>query len=705
MRILFVVERPTQFEAPFYRYAAARPEADFHVAFTRPDPGREVYDPELGREVRWGIDLLSGYSWRAPAPGEQVPRWVARQVRELRLDLVLVNGYTRHEYLAAAVAARLARVPAALRIDSVVFPGEPAPGLLRRLLVSTALTGLFRLFFTTGSLGRRYLESCGVAPARIVRFPYAVDVEHFRAGSALSPQQRRRERAALGLPPDARVILALTKFSGREAPWDLLKAFCSSARGDERLVLAGDGSERAALEDFAARSGAGRVLLPGYVPYPRLPALYGASDLFVHPAKEERWGVSVAEAMAAGLPVVASTRVGAAYDLVRPGENGRLYRAGDEADLAAALAAAHGLDPATVAATNRAVLETQDYRATWESLVEGAGRAGRGGSAGRGGRARAGLDPSDGGKARRRTVPRVLAALPRGLRRHKVVRLLVRLLPHARVATFRFNDGALVTADLADAAPRQALITGVFEPEFFAVAQPFVRPGTAVLDVGANYGFCTAGLAALTPPAEEVEFHLFEANPVLCRQLRETARLHPAHRMRVVEGCVTDRPGQSRLHLVEGHSGTSHVVEGDDGAQVRNVVLDSYLEAAGVERVSLVKLDVEGWEPQALRGLSRAIERGRIGALYVECSGPNLERRGLEPAALIGLMRDLGCEVFWCKEQDLESALAPPARRVDLPGGAALRLAPVRGFPARHQTDLLAIPRCGMYRALLEQLE
>ena len=307
-------------------------------------------------------------------------RWVAREVRRRRPDLVIVNGYTQREYLAAALAARLAGIPAALRIDSVLFPGDGRPAFAKRLIVRIPLAGLFRLFLTTGSLGRRYLEGCGIAPERIGLFPYAVDVEHFRAGAALSPEERRRRRDALGIPETARTVLALAKFSAREAPWDLLRAFCSLPGEDLRLVLGGDGPERAALEDYAQRHEAGtgggretgRVLFPGYVPYPELPALYGTVDLFVHPAAEERWGVSVAEALAAGLPVVASDRVGAGHDLIRPGENGFLYRTGDAHDLTRVIPPAlaltsppHEERSASVEAVNRAILARWDYRTAW----------------------------------------------------------------------------------------------------------------------------------------------------------------------------------------------------------------------------------------------------------------------------------------------------------------------------------------------------
>ena len=61
VKIAFLVERPTQFEAPFYRFAALDTAHEFRVLFTGRDVAAPVFDPELGAPVSWGIDLLGGY--------------------------------------------------------------------------------------------------------------------------------------------------------------------------------------------------------------------------------------------------------------------------------------------------------------------------------------------------------------------------------------------------------------------------------------------------------------------------------------------------------------------------------------------------------------------------------------------------------------------------------------------------------------------
>jgi glycosyltransferase involved in cell wall biosynthesis len=371
VRILFLVERPTQFEAPFFRFAARDPRHELRVLFTGAGLSEPVFDPELGRTVSWGIDLLDGYP-HATAPGRGQARWLAREMRRGRCDLLIANGYTRTEYLLAAALARRARIATALRLDSVLWDGDAAPPV-KRLLFSALLLRLYDLFLGVGSLTLAYLASCGVPEERRGLFPYAVDIEHFRAGSRLSAGERAAARARLDLPPRAKVLLAVAKLSPRESPRDLLRAL-PSLPPDAYLLLAGDGVERGELERLAAGLGPGRVRFLGYVPYVELPALYAAADLFVHAAGEERWGVSVAEALACGLPAVASSRVGAGHDLLVPGKNGWLYQAGDAAELARRVGQALDLDRQAVAAASREVLARWDYAATWQHLLDAAAR-------------------------------------------------------------------------------------------------------------------------------------------------------------------------------------------------------------------------------------------------------------------------------------------------------------------------------------------
>jgi glycosyltransferase involved in cell wall biosynthesis len=369
LKIAFLVERPTQFEAPFYRFAARYPEHEFRVLFTGRDVAEPVFDPELGKPVAWGIDLLGGYPHEV-CPQENADAWLAERLTPERCDLVIANGYTQPLYRLGVRIAKKAGVATALRLDSVLWDASWSRKLAKRILFATYMKRTYDLFLGVGSLTLDYLRAFGVPRERTGLFPYAVDVESFAERSRLSDAERAAFRERLGVPAEARVVLGLAKFNEREAPWDLLRAFARIQDQNVWLVLAGDGPARPALEEFARTLS--RVRFPGYVPYPELPALYAASDLFVHPAREERWGVSVQEALACGLPVVASSRVGAGYDLIEVGGNGFVYPAGDGEMLAHRIGEALALDPDRTRRRSAAILSRWDYAATWRNLLRAA---------------------------------------------------------------------------------------------------------------------------------------------------------------------------------------------------------------------------------------------------------------------------------------------------------------------------------------------
>lgn len=66
-----------------------------------------------------------------------------------------------------------------------------------------------------------------------------------------------------------------------------------------------------------------------------MPLVYRLGDVFVLPSKGpgETWGLAINEAMACGIPVIASDKCGAAADMIRDNENGIVFKAGDETDL------------------------------------------------------------------------------------------------------------------------------------------------------------------------------------------------------------------------------------------------------------------------------------------------------------------------------------------------------------------------------------
>ncbi len=119
----------------------------------------------------------------------------------------------------------------------------------------------------------------------------------------------------------------------------VLRAYAQARQslGGRRLVVAGDGPERAALTRLAAELGLdGDVSFAGAVGRERLAELMCGADAFAFPSRQEAFGIALLEAMAAGTPAVAA-RVGGIPEFARDGDNALLVGPEDADGLAAAL--------------------------------------------------------------------------------------------------------------------------------------------------------------------------------------------------------------------------------------------------------------------------------------------------------------------------------------------------------------------------------
>ena len=104
-----------------------------------------------------------------------------------------------------------------------------------------------------------------------------------------------------------------------------------------QLVMVGSGADEQELRRMVGDLRLPDVSFPGFVNQSEIPSVYAACDVFVLPSENEPWGLAVNEAMCAGLPVVVSSEIGCADDLVTPGVEGATFEAGDVDGLAAAL--------------------------------------------------------------------------------------------------------------------------------------------------------------------------------------------------------------------------------------------------------------------------------------------------------------------------------------------------------------------------------
>jgi glycosyltransferase involved in cell wall biosynthesis len=199
----------------------------------------------------------------------------------------------------------------------------------------------------------RLLRQDGIPAGRVHVIPPGYDPALFAAAAADPFPGLPRPRVA---------------YLGRLAPQKdvgtLLEAF-ARLPADAQLLVVGDGPDRPALQRRAQPFGS-RVHFTGFVPHAQVPAILRHVDLLVLPSLYEDLSSALIEAMAAGLPVVA-TRVGGTADLVDDGVNGLLVAPGDPAALAAAISRVLP-DPAMAARLSSAARRTAAAYA-WPDLA------------------------------------------------------------------------------------------------------------------------------------------------------------------------------------------------------------------------------------------------------------------------------------------------------------------------------------------------
>lgn len=303
-------------------------------------------------------------------PGKDfgVYRRMARVLRELKPDIVHTRNLSALEgQFAAAWCGVPARVHGEHGRDVFDLHGKNRKyNLLRKL----ARPLVHRYIALSRDLRQWLIDTVGVAPERIAQIYNGVDIERFHA--------RDGARSAFGPPGFAGGEQIVIGSVGRMAVVKdfptLVRAFLDvvaarpELRAKLRLAIVGDGQSRPACQALADEAGASDIVwLPGE--RDDVAELMRGFDLFVLPSLGEGISNTILEAMASGLPVVA-THVGGNPELVEDGVTGRLVSPGNPQALAQALLD-YVDDPARLARQGAAARARVEANFSMDAMVRG----------------------------------------------------------------------------------------------------------------------------------------------------------------------------------------------------------------------------------------------------------------------------------------------------------------------------------------------
>ncbi len=199
--------------------------------------------------------------------------------------------------------------------------------------------------------------------------------------------------------------------------------------------------------------------------------------------------------------------------------------------------------------------------------------------------------------------------------------------------------------DLRDTIAREVCFTGRYEPQETQLAQALLGPGMVVVDVGANWGYFTLVCAHLV--ADRGRVIALEPHPRLASMLADNVkenRLPQVAVHRVAAGARSASTAFVGFDERGGNWGVSRAAHGSDVAdfESKTVAIDTFLDECNVGRVDLIKIDIEGAEGDAIRGMADGLVRRRYRYALVECHPAELTRIGTSVAECLRPFRTAG---------------------------------------------------------------
>jgi sugar transferase (PEP-CTERM/EpsH1 system associated) len=255
---------------------------------------------------------------------------LANLITEVKPDIVHTRNWGTID---AIVAAKIKGVSAIIHGEHGWNIDDPLGHNFKRRMVRRILSGaaVDRFVAVSEDIRRWMIDSIGIKDSKITKILNGVDTKRF------CPRNKNGARRALGFSEKDILIGTVGRLDPIKDQQLLLQAF-SDLQGDGkelRLILIGDGPERRSLESVKEKlSCKDRIVLLGE--RNDVEKILPALDVFVLPSKNEGMSNTILEAMAAGLPIVA-TSVGGNLELVTQGKTGLFSRPGDIRGLTEAL--------------------------------------------------------------------------------------------------------------------------------------------------------------------------------------------------------------------------------------------------------------------------------------------------------------------------------------------------------------------------------
>lgn len=332
-KLAIISTHPIQYYAPIFKLLEERQQLTIKVFYTWGISAMQKFDPGFGKTINWDLPLLAGYPYQwvqntAAVPGSHHFKGIINpnlieQITAWQPDALLVYGWAYQSHLKCMRYFKN-KLPVYFRGDSTLL--YPASGL-RKQLKKLYLRWVYRHIdhaFYVGSHNKAYFKHYGLTEAQLSFAPHAVDNNRFACNATAEAEALRH---SLNIGQQDTLLLYAGKFEPVKSVILLLRAFISLHRPNIHLLLVGNGKDETMLKQVAQQSELhNQIHFFDFQNQSVMPIIYQAADLFCLPSLTESWGLAVNEAMACSTAILVSDGVGCATDLVKPGQNGEIFK-------------------------------------------------------------------------------------------------------------------------------------------------------------------------------------------------------------------------------------------------------------------------------------------------------------------------------------------------------------------------------------------
>tara|TARA_B100000989_G_scaffold198747_1_gene150180 strand:- start:697 stop:1839 length:1143 start_codon:yes stop_codon:yes gene_type:complete len=251
-----------------------------------------------------------------------------KYLKKNKYEAIIIFGWNNLLYLKSIYFGKKLGIKTILRVETNLETNISITKKILKYLILRILFKFIDAFLYIGSLNKYFYLKHGVPKSKLYYAPYFVDNNFFKKKNKhnyLSNKLKLKNK---------KFILFVGKLIDRKKPQHFIN-LAEEFKNIKQLhfLLIGDGHLKNFCKEYIKKYNINNISMLGFQNQKNLKKIYQSSDLFVITSAYETWGLVINEAMASGLPILASNKCGSSKDLVLNGVTGYIYQYGNLKDL------------------------------------------------------------------------------------------------------------------------------------------------------------------------------------------------------------------------------------------------------------------------------------------------------------------------------------------------------------------------------------